>query len=77
MESDFQELREVYPPSLVKLIEMMTKINPKERITLEAARTHISQVRQQISISGSIRLHEDEESSVPKLSYKFTSKDCR
>ena len=42
---DFNELREVYPSNLVKLIELMTKVNPQERMGLNNARLYIKSVR--------------------------------
>jgi hypothetical protein len=61
----------------VRLVEAMVKVNPSERIDLAGARNYIKSVREQISVSGSIRMLDEEEPSVPKLSYKFTSKNFK
>jgi hypothetical protein len=73
LRKDFKELREVYPSALTNLLERMVTPEPAERISLAEARDYIKGIREEISISGSIRLIEDEEHPIPnKLSYKST-----
>ncbi len=51
----------------------MVAVDPNERISFIEARDYIKGIREEISISGSIRLIEDEEHPIPnKLSYKST-----
>jgi hypothetical protein len=48
----------------------MVAVEPKDRISLLEAKEYIKKVREEISISGSIKLIEDEDNPLPKLSYK-------
>jgi serine/threonine protein kinase len=57
---DFKELRDIYPHALTDLLERMVEVEPKGRISLGEAKEYIKSIRESISISGAIKLIEDE-----------------
>lgn len=76
LEKDFRELTDVYPRALTDLLRRMVAADPGDRVSLADAREHIRAVREQISISGAIKLMEDEENPAPKLSYQSTREEA-
>jgi hypothetical protein len=72
MSVDFKELREVYPESLIGLVEAMTKFDPKTRPKLGDVCSYVRGIRDKISIGGSLRMMEEDDS--PKVSYKSKAK---
>lgn len=54
----------------------MTKLNPQERFDLQDIKKYIKDIRNEICISGSIKIIEDEENPIlPKVSYRMREDD--
>lgn len=53
----------------------MVLTDPAGRLSLPQAKDYINSIRESISMNGAIKLMEEEESQLPKLSYKSTREE--
>lgn len=71
---DLKMLTSIYNQKhLITLLQKMMEDDPSNRISVQEAQKYINQNRENITMGGSVKMFDDEESgSKPKLSYRST-----